>query len=282
MQPTIIQAAITGSITRRDQNPALPVTVQENVDAALECWRAGAAIIALHAREDDGTPTQDPDRYQAIVDGIREAGCDAILNVSTGAAAGRSAGADRYACLRVGAEMATFDAGTLNMGERVFENSPAFLRDLAKACLEFEVKPEIECFEVGHIVTSLRLMEEGLLKPPLHFQFVLGVSGGSPASVRQVMHMQSLLPNDATWSVCGMGRYQLPMNLLCFIEGGHVRTGLEDNVYYHRGQLAKSNAQLVERLVRIADELGIPVATPNQARTILGLPTRDGETLGSR
>lgn len=268
--PVIIQAAITGSITDPSANPSLPVTIEENVADAVACWEAGASVVALHAREENGEPTQDPEIYRAIVDGIRAHGCDAVLNVSTGSANGRAQGAERYACLDVGAEMATFDAGSINMGDRVFENTVPFLRDLAQACLERGVKPEIECFDTGHIATALRLRDEGLLTDPLHFQFVLGFSGGGPPSAAQVLHMKSSIPDDATWSVCGIGRHQLPLNIIALVEGGHLRTGLEDNIYYHRGRLA-TNVELVERLVRIAHEVGAKVATPAEARRILSL-----------
>ncbi|MPZ54131.1 MAG: 3-keto-5-aminohexanoate cleavage protein [Acidimicrobiia bacterium] len=268
--PVIIQAAITGSITDPTANPAVPVTVEENVRDALACWEAGASIIAIHAREDDGRPTQDVTVYRAIVDGVRAAGCDAVLNVSTGSANGNASGAERYACVELGTEMATFDAGSVNLGDEVFQNSVPFLRDLAVACRDHGVKPEIECFDTGHIATALRLRDDGLLADPLHFQFVLGFPGGGQPSTVQLIHMRSLIPAGATWSVCGIGRHQLPLNLVALVEGGHLRTGIEDNIYYHRGQLA-TNVDLVERLVRIASELGISVATPQQARDILSL-----------
>src|SRR5207244_5790660 len=155
--------------------------------------------------------------------------------------------------------------------ERVFENSAQFLREMAQAFLDCGAKPEIECFDVGQIGNALRLRDEGLLKDPLHFQFVLGVRGGAPGTIETALHMRSLIPADATWSVCGIGRVQLPLNVLCLIAGGHVRTGLEDNIYYHRGVIAESNAQLVSRIARIAQEIGRPVPTPDDARQLLSL-----------
>jgi 3-keto-5-aminohexanoate cleavage enzyme len=175
-------------------------------------------------------------------------------------------------------ELASFDCGSLNFGARVFVNSPDFLVTLAQRMLEYGVQPEIECFEPGHVWNALRLIDDGLLRPPYWFQFVLGVRGGSPPTVKQLVHLVEMLPRadgaPVHWSVCGIGRAQLPLAMAAMAMGGHVRTGLEDNVYYHRGELATSNAQLVARLVRIAGEMGRPVATPAQVRQLLGLSVR--------
>jgi 3-keto-5-aminohexanoate cleavage enzyme len=268
----IVQAAVTGSLVDRSTNPNVPITTEEIVQASLDAWRAGAAIIHLHAREEDGTPTQDVERYRPVVERLRAASCEAILNLSTGSAGGRVAGVPkRWECIELEPELASFDCGSLNFGEWLFENPLPFLRDMARAFRERSVKPEIECFEVGHVYTALRLRDEGLLEDPLHFQFVLGVPGGAPGTVEAAVYMRSLIPADATWSICGIGRAQLPMNMLCLMHGGHLRTGLEDNSYYHRGRYAASNAELVERLVRLAGEVGRKVATPDDARVILRL-----------
>jgi 3-keto-5-aminohexanoate cleavage enzyme len=268
----IVQAAVTGSLVDRSTNPNVPITTAEIVRASLEAWRAGAAVLHLHAREEDGTPTQDVERYRPVVEALREAGCEAVLNLSTGSAGGRVGGVPkRWECLQLDPELASFDCGSLNFGEWLFENPLPFLRDMARAFAERGVKPEIECFEIGHVVTALRLRDEGLLADRMHFQFVLGVPGGSPGTVEAALSMRSLIPPGATWSICGIGRAQLPLNMLCLMHGGHLRTGLEDNAYYHRGVYAESNAQLVERLVRLAGEVGRPVATPAEARAILGL-----------
>jgi 3-keto-5-aminohexanoate cleavage enzyme len=167
--------------------------------------------------------------------------------------------------------MGSFDCGSLNFGDRIFANSPSFLRDLAAAFERTGVAPEIECFDTGHVIDALRLRDEGLLTDPLRFQFVLGVQGGAPATFEQVLHLRGLLPQDAVWSLCALGRAQLPMNAFSLLAGGHVRTGLEDNVYYRRGELATSNGQLVERVVRLAQHLERPVATIGEAREILQL-----------
>ena len=276
----IISAATTGSWTTKAQNPAVPLTESEIAAAAVECAAAGAAIVHIHVRDDEGRPTCDPDRYARVRSLVEAAGCDVIINMSTGGGAGQTTDEERMAPVTLSPELASFDCGSLNFGARVFVNSPAFLVTLAQRMLDHGVRPEIECFEPGHVWNALRLIDEGLLRPPFWFQFVLGVRGGSPPTVKQLVHLVEMLPtsNDAPvhWSVCGIGRAQLPLAMAAMAMGGHVRTGLEDNVYYHRGELATSNAQLVARLVRIVGEMGRPVASPAQVRRLLALTPRPG------
>ena len=274
-EPVIIQCAVTGSQDPdAERRPNLPVTTDEIATEALAAWRAGAAVIHLHAREGDGTPTQDVERFRLLVSRLRDAGCEAIINLSTGTAGGRSVRDDRLAPLELRPELASFDCGTINFGERIFEGDVPFLRRMAEAFRRTGVRPELECFDTGHVGLALQLRDEGLLDDPLVFQFVLGVPGsGVPATIEQVEHLRRLLPPDAPWSVCAIGRAQLPLNAYCILAGGHVRTGLEDNLWYRRGERA-TNAMLVERAVRIATELDRRVATPDQARAILGIPAR--------
>jgi 3-keto-5-aminohexanoate cleavage enzyme len=212
---------------------------------------------------------------------VEAAGCNVIINMSTGGGAGQTTDEERMAPVALAPELASFDCGSLNFGARVFINSPDFLVTLAQRMLEYGVQPEIECFEPGHVWNALRLIDDGLLRPPYWFQFVLGVRGGSPPTVKQLVHLVEMLPRAASvpvhWSVCGIGRAQLPLAMAAMAMGGHVRTGLEDNVYYHRGELATSNAQLVARLVRIAREMGRPVATPAQVRRLLALTPRPSD-----
>ena len=269
--PIIIQAAVTGSIGGSDASPHLPLTPERIVEEAVSASRAGAAVIHVHAREPDGTPTQSRERYAQIVAGIREQGCDAVLNLSTGSAGGRAHGMERAALLDLRPELASFDCGSVNFGDRVFENPYPFLRDLAVAFREAGTAPEIECFDASHVMEALRLREEDLLTDPLRFQFVLGLRGGAPATIEQALYMKSLIPPDAIWSICALGRSQLAMNTLCIIGGGHVRTGLEDNLYFRRGELAESNAQLVTRVVALADTLQRRVLNPEEARDVLAL-----------
>jgi 3-keto-5-aminohexanoate cleavage enzyme len=267
----IISAALTGSWPTKAQNPAVPITEEEIAVAAIACAEEGAAIVHLHVRNDAGKVTCDPARYAKVRDLIRAAGCNVVINMSTGGGAGQTTDEQRMEPVSLAPEIASFDCGSLNFGQGVFVNSPSFLNELADRMTKNGVQPEIECFEPGHIANALRLIDEGKLHPPFWFQFVLGVRGGSPGTVKQLMHMLDMIPVDALWSVCGIGRAQLPLGLAGIALGGHVRTGLEDNLYYHKGELATSNAQLVARLVRIAGEVGRPVATPDEARQILGL-----------
>jgi len=275
--PVVIQCAVTGSTAPDPERaPNLPLTADAIVAEALAAWRAGAAVVHLHAREPDGTPTQDVEAYRLLVDGLRDAGCEAVVNLSCGTAGGRAVREERLGPLALRPAMASFDAGTINFGERIFEGDLPFLRRMAAAFREHGVRPELECFDTGHVGLVLQLRDEGLLDDPLVVQFVLGVPGsGVPATVDQVQHLRRLLPPDARWSVCAIGRAQLPLNAFCILAGGHVRTGLEDNLWYGRGDRA-TNARLVERAVRLAGELQRPVATPDEARAILGLPARSG------
>jgi 3-keto-5-aminohexanoate cleavage enzyme len=270
----IVSAATTGSWPTKAQNPAVPITEEEIAAAAVACREAGAAIVHVHVRDEAGVVTCDPARYARVRELVEARGCDAILNLSTGGGAGQTGDEERMAPVALAPEIASFDCGSVNFGDRVFVNSPSFLRELAGRMAARGVLPEIECFEAGHVQNALRLIEEGLLRPPFWFQFVLGVRGGAPATVKQLVHLVEMLPEGARWSVCGIGRAQLPLGMAAMAMGGHVRTGLEDNLYYRKGELAQSNEQLVARVVRLAEELGRPVATPAQARELLGLPPR--------
>jgi 3-keto-5-aminohexanoate cleavage enzyme len=268
----VIQCAVTGSQPPDpEKRPNLPITPDAIADAALAAWQAGAAVIHLHAREPDGTPTQDAAAYEDLVERVRARGCEAILNLSTGTAGGRATRDERYELLRLEPELASFDCGTVNFGERIFEGDLPFLRRMAEAFREAGTQPELECFDTGFVGLALQLREEGLLGDPLRVQFVVGIPGsGVPATIEQVEHMRRLLPPGAPWSVCAPGRHQLPLNTYCLIAGGHVRTGLEDNLHLGPGRLA-TNAELVERVVRLAAEFGRPVSSTEQAREILRL-----------
>jgi 3-keto-5-aminohexanoate cleavage enzyme len=268
----IISAATTGSWPTKAQNPNVPTTPEEIARAAVACGEAGAAIVHIHVRDENERVTCDPERYGRVRELVEQSGSDVVINMSTGGGAGTTTDEQRQAPVDLAPEIASFDCGSVNFGERVFINSPSFLRELAQRMKAQGVKPEIECFEPGHIWNALRLIDEGLLEPPFWFQFVLGVRGGSPPEVKQLMHMVEMLPPGAHWSVCGIGRAQLPLGMAAMAMGGHVRTGLEDNIWYHKGELAQSNAQLVARVARIASELGRPLATPDQVRALLKLP----------
>ncbi len=276
MDKVIVSVATTGSWTTREQTPYVPITEEEIAAEAVRCWREGAAIVHIHVRDEQGRVTSDPSRYARVRDLIRAQGCDIILNFSTGGGAGIVPDEERIAPVRLRPEIASFDAGSLNFGDRVFANSPQFLEALAREMQANGVKPEIECFDSGFIETAKRFIERGLIQPPYWFQMVLGVRGGAPATVEQLVHMVRQLPVGSLWSVCAIGRHQLPMNVAALVMGGHVRTGLEDNIYYSYRVLAEGNAPLVARIVRIARELGREPASPSEARELLGLAPFQG------
>jgi 3-keto-5-aminohexanoate cleavage enzyme len=272
MEKLIITAAITGSRITRDDAPHIPVTPDEIVQSSIECWNAGAAIVHIHVRDPKtGLGTQDLDLFRQVVEPLREK-TDLVLCLTTSGIPGRNLPIEeRLISLELDPELASFDAGSINLGGSVFINPPEFLEAAAKRMKEKGVKPELEIFDVGMIVTCLRMRDQGLLEEPLHFQFVLGTPWGSPATPKSFLHMYEYIPGKSTWSIIGIGKGHLPMAMMGLIMGGHIRVGMEDNIYYQRGVLAESNAQFVERIVRIGREYGREVATPDEAREILGL-----------
>jgi len=272
MEKLIITVGITGSRITRQQTPHIPILPEEIAQSGIEAWRAGASILHIHVRDPKtGLGTQDLSVFKEVVDCIRSE-TDAILCLTTSGIPGRNLPiGERLQPLSLQPEFVSFDAGSINMGENVFLNPQEFLEALAKATLEKGIRPELEIFEVGMVYTCLKYLERGLLKPPLHFQFVLGTPNGMPATVKSLLHLTEIIPDDSTWSVIGVGPGQLPMAMIAMTMGGHVRVGLEDNLYYSRGVLAKTNAELVERIVRISKEFGREVATPDEVRKILSL-----------
>jgi 3-keto-5-aminohexanoate cleavage enzyme len=272
MDKLIITAAITGSRMTRDVAPYIPITPDEIAQSAIECWDAGAAIVHIHVRDPKtGLGTQALDVFRQVVEPLRER-TDLLLCLTTSGIPGRNlAIEERLKPLELEPELASFDAGSINLGGSAFINTPEFLEAAAKSMKEKGVKPELEIFDVGMMVTCLRMRDQGYLEEPLHFQFVLGTPWGSPATPKSFLHLYEHLPEDATWSIIGIGKGHLPMAMMGLILGGHIRVGMEDNIYYERGVLAKSNAEFVERIVRIAKEYGRETATPREARGILGL-----------
>lgn len=272
MDKLIISVGITGSRITRQQTPHIPITPEEIAQSGIEAWRAGASILHIHVRDPKtGLGAQDLSVFKEVVDRIRSE-TDVILCLTTSGIPGRNLEfRERLIPLSLNPELVSFDAGSINMRENVFLNPPEFLELLAKETLEKGIKPELEVFEAGMVETCIRYLEKGLLKPPLHFQFVLGVVGGMSATAKSLLHLSEIVPQDSTWSVIGIGPDQLPMAMIAMTMGGHVRVGLEDNIFYSRGVLAKTNAELVERIVRISKELGREVATPDEARKILSL-----------
>jgi 3-keto-5-aminohexanoate cleavage enzyme len=269
-QPMIITCAITGAETSRDQQPALPITPAEQAVAAEEAVRAGARVIHLHVREEDGRPTQRIERFEESIQAIRARVPEVIIQISTGGAVGESV-ENRARPLTLKPEMASLNVGTLNFGEDVFWNHPKDVRALAQLMKQNGVVPELEIYEAGMLEQVFRLQKEGVVSAPLNVQFVLGVPGGMSGDIKNLMHLVSLLPSGVHWGVAGIGRYQLPLSIHAVLLGGHVRVGLEDNIFYHKGVLAQSNAQLVERVARVAAEVGRPLASFDEARKILGI-----------
>lgn len=269
MEKLIITAALTGAEVTRENQPNLPITPDEIAEAAYEAYRAGASIVHIHARDKDGSPTQSYEVYKEIKEKI-EAKCDVIFQPSTGGAVWHSP-EERLQPVELRPEMATLSCGTCNFGPDVFMNSQEYMEKFAKRMKELGVKPEIEVFERGMINNALALVKKGLIDSPLHFDFVMGVPGAITGEMRDLLYLVESIPQDSTWTVAGIGRYELPLATAAILLGGHVRVGFEDNVFYKKGQLAKSNAELVERIVRLANELGREVATPAEARRILNI-----------
>ncbi len=271
MEKLILTAAITGAELDKATCPALPVTPQEQAKAAKECVAAGASVIHLHVRDALQKPSQSLEDFRRAVDAI-SAACSPqpIIQFSTGGAVGEAM-EKRLASLALRPPMASFNLGTINFSEDVFVNTFADMRALAKTCDQYGVIPEFEIYDVGHVDNLKKLIKEGIVRPPYHCQFVLGVPGALSGELSALLYLVEHLPANCIWGVAGIGRFELPLAVHAILMGGHVRVGLEDNVLYAKGEPAKSNAQLVERITRIAKEVGRPIATPDEARKILGI-----------
>lgn len=272
MDKLIITAAITGSRIPRSKTPYIPITTKEIAQSAIECWEAGASIVHIHVRDPETRiGTQNIELFKEVMEPLREE-TDLVLCLTTSGIPGLNLPTEeRLQVLDLQPELASLDAGTILLGGQPFINTPEFLEAAALKMKEKGVKPELEIFDTGMITTSLRMRSQGLLEDPLHFQFVLGTPHGAPATPHALLHMHDMIPEDSTWSIIGVGRSHLPMSVMALAMGGHIRVGMEDNIYYNRGELVKKNAQFVERIVRIAEEYGRPVATPDEAREILKL-----------
>lgn len=269
MDKLIITVAPVGAEVSKQDNPSLPLTALEIAEEAVRCEGKGASIIHLHVRDNQGKPTQNKQIFQAAIEEIKKR-TNLIIQPSTGGASWMTA-EERLQPVELKPEMATLTTGTVNFGDEVFSNPPLVVETFAKKLVENGVKPEIEVFEAGMIQNALNLVKKGILKMPLHFDFVMGVPGGIPGTPRHLLHLVETLPAGCTWTVAGIGRAELPLAVMAIMLGGHVRVGFEDNIYYSKGVLAKNNAELVERIARIAGELGRPIAAPDEARQILGL-----------
>jgi 3-keto-5-aminohexanoate cleavage enzyme len=271
MEKLIITAAICGAEVTKENNPAVPYTVEEIGREAEAAYKAGASIIHLHVRYDDGKPTQDEKRFKECIDEIKKRCPDAIIQPSTGGAVGMTDD-ERLQPIRLHPEMATLDSGTCNFGgDDIFVNTENTIKNFGQKMMELGIKPEVEVFDKGMIDMAVRLQKKGYIKAPMHFNFVMGVNGGISAEPRDLVFMAESIPQGSTFTVSGVGRYEFPMAAMSIIMGGHVRVGFEDNVYMSKGVLASSNGELVEKVVRIAKEMGREIATPDEARRILNL-----------
>jgi len=275
MEKLIITAAICGAEVTKEHNPAVPYTITEIGQEALAAYKAGASIIHLHVREDDGTPTQCKERFAACMAEIKRLCPDVIIQPSTGGAVGMT-NDERLQPVELNPEMATLDCGTCNFGgDDIFVNTENMIIDFGTRMIERGIKPECEVFDKGMIDMAIRLQKKGFIETPMHFNLVLGVNGGISGQPRDLIFMQESLPAGSTFTVSGVGRFQFIVTPIAILLGGHVRVGFEDNIYISKGVMAKSNGELVEKVVRIAKEFGREIATPDEARAILGLKRRD-------
>ena len=271
-KPCIICVAITGSVPRKEDNPAVPITVDEQVESTQAAFEAGATICHAHVRNDDQTTSSDPEKFARLKEGLEKHCPGMIIQFSTGGRSG--AGPKRGGMLPLRPDMASLTVGSNNFPTRVYENPPDLVDWLASEMITYDIKPEIEAFDLSHIFQAAKMQEEGRLKGPAYVQFVMGVKNAMPVD-REVfdfyLHtMKRLLP-DSEWCAAGIARHQIEVNEWCVAAGGHARTGLEDNIRMNRDTLAPSNAALVERVVELCEQYERPVATPAEARAILGL-----------
>ena len=267
----IITVATTGAWPSKKDNPNIPLTPKEIAEDVFECWKAGAAIAHLHMRDDDGQGTMDKEKFRETILLIREK-CDIIINCTTSGDLNATDENRMAHLIELKPEMASYDAGSMNwMHNSLFLNTPQFLEKLGATMIENQVKPEIEIFDAGMVYNALYYLKKGFLKAPLHFQFVLGAAGGTAATVENLVYLKSLIPKDSTWSALGIGSGHIPIMLTGIAMGGHLRVGVEDNVFYAKNQLATSNAELVARAARLIRESNKTVASSEDARNILGL-----------
>lgn len=266
----IITVALTGNVPTKELNPHTPITVEEIVEDIIKCKEAGASVAHIHVRDEDGNPTSKRELYLEILNKLEERGCDIITQLSTGARGGGNTAQWRGQMLDLNAEMASLSTGSSNFANQVNANSFDLVKELADKMYANNIKPEIEAFDLGMIDNAKLLLKEGVLKGPLQFNLVMNVRGSVAGTPRNLLHMVESLPEGSTFTVSGIAQSQIPMLTMSILLGGHVRTGLEDTILYDKGILA-TNVMLIERIVRISKELGREIATPDEARRILGL-----------
>jgi uncharacterized protein (DUF849 family) len=271
-EATIITVAITGALPRKAQTPAVPVTPAEQIESTQEAYEAGAALVHIHVRNKDESPSSDPELFARVQEGVKKHCPGMIIQFSTGGR-GRSQN-ERGLALNLRPDMASLATGSVNFPKQIYENPPELIEALARTMLELDVKPEIEVFDLAMLYNARNLADRGLIKRPLHVHFVMGIPNALPARRKVleflVSELKDIMP-DATWAAAGIGRHQLEVNEWTLALGGHVRTGLEDNIKFDRDRLASSNAELVARLRDLCGKHGRHAASPKEARAILGL-----------
>ncbi len=270
--PAIVTVAITGNVTTKTENPAVPITIAEQVESTHKAFEAGATVAHVHVRNDEGRPCSDADRFAKLQEGINKYCPGMIVQFSTGARGGK--GNERSASLVHRPEMASLSTGSVNLVKVIYDNEPALVDIIASEILKYDIKPEIEIFDLAHLYNAVDLIKRGLVKEPAHVQFVMGIPGAMPAKESVLnfllLELKEMLPS-ATWTAAGTGRFSFTCNKWSLARGGHVRTGLEDNVMVDKGVLAKDNAELVSKTISFMPEFNRHAASVAEAREILGL-----------
>ncbi len=269
----IITAALVGSRPMKENNPAVPYTPREIITAAVESHKAGAAVVHIHVRDPEtGAPSSNAEYFKEVLEGIRDK-CNIVVNLTTSGLniEGPDATEERLKPVYLKPDMCSYDHGSMNFFDRAFVNSPEWAEKCALAIMKTGVKPEIEVFDVGQIHQAKDLIDKGLIAPPPYFQLCMGVKWGVGGEIEDLLFMKSKLPENALWSVLGVQKTQLPMITMSMLLGGHVRVGFEDNLYLKKGILFRNNAEAVEVAANLAENLGRSVASPTEARNILGI-----------
>ncbi|PKM94624.1 MAG: 3-keto-5-aminohexanoate cleavage protein [Firmicutes bacterium HGW-Firmicutes-1] len=268
----IVTVATTGSRSSKQDTTFIPLQPKEIATEIYACWKAGASIAHIHVRDDHGKASMDLEKFKETVKYIRDTGCPILINLTTSGQLGLPDDDRIKHLVELKPELASYDCGSMNwMHSDIHLNSPRFLEKLGKIIQDNHIKPEIEVFDAGMIYNALYYLREGILEAPLHFQFVLGTAGGMDATIENLVFLKSLIPSGSTWGAFGISKAHLPIMYATLALGGHIRVGMEDNIYYSKGILAKSNTELVERAKRVITELNKEVATPDEARKILNL-----------
>jgi uncharacterized protein (DUF849 family) len=281
MEKLILTVAPTGAWPTKKETPYVPLQPEEIADEIYNCYKAGASVAHIHVRDDKDQASMDFDKFEKTVRLVRER-CDIVINLTTSGGLGLDDDVRMKPFIELKPEIASFDCGSMNWAHSTtFINSPPFLEKLGEKMKEKNVKPEIEIFDSGMFYNAQYYLKKGILEAPAHYQFVLGAPGGMAATVENLVFLKNLLPENSTWSAFGIGKMHLPIQYATLALGGHIRVGMEDNIYYSKGVLAKSNVEFVERAIRLANEIGREVATPDETREMLGLRNHSSHQVSS-